>query len=223
MIRIVLLLVIASVLVGCRAQAQPVAPNPQIVSQVVQTTIASLPTSSPIEVTRVVEVTREVPIEVTRVVEIEVTRVVTVQVPVTVTVAPSPTPTVEATRPAPPAPAPPTGRFSSPDQIVAAFQTAGLEAAGARPMTKDDYGIAPLVGSGYRFLIPSLGPDRGGRAFVGTPEEIQSLQRYYEELAKGSAILFSWVFVSSDERALVQINGSLPEDQARRYEAVMQQ
>lgn len=221
--RILLLLIIATVVTGCGRQSQPATPDTQIISQAVQTAVANMPTSAPIEVTRVVEVTKEVPIEVTRVVEVEVTRVVTVQVPVTVTVAPIPTLIVEATRSAPAAPAQPAGRFSSPDQIVAAFQAAGLEAADAYPMSKDDYGIAPLVGQGYRFFIPSLGPDNGGRAFIGTRDEIQTLRRYYEELAKGSAILFSWVFVSSDERAMVQINGDLPEDQARRYEAVMQQ
>lgn len=220
--RFTLLMVFAFALTGCGGQSPSAAPDSQIVSQAVQTTIASLPTSVPVEVTRVVEVTREVRVEVTRVVEVQVTRVVTVQVPITVTVAPSPTSTVAAARPPSTAPALPAVRFSSPDQIVAAFQAVGLEASDARPMTKDDYGIAPLVGSGYRFFIPSLGPDSGGRAFIGTPEEIQSLQRYYEELAKGSAILFSWVFVSPDGRAMVQINGDLPEDQARRYEAVMQ-
>lgn len=221
--RNLLLLSIVTVLAGCGGQSQPATPDPQIISQAVQTAVASIPTSAPIEVTRVVEVTKEVPIEVTRVVEVEVTRVITVQIPVTLTVVLSPTPTVEATKSAPTAPAQPAGRFSSPDQIVAAFQAAGLEATDAYPMTKDDYGMAPLVGKGYRFFIPSLGPDNGGRAFIGTVDEIQALQRYYEELAKASAIFFSWVFVSTDGRAMVQINGDLPEDQARPYEAVIWQ
>ncbi len=221
--RFTFFIVAAILLVGCGGQSQSATPDPLIISQAVQTTVASMPTPQPVEVTRVVEVTREVPVDVTRVVEVEITRVVTVQVPITITVAPDPTPTLAATRPAPATSTPSPGRFSSPDQIVAAFQAAGLEATDAYPMTKDDYGIAPLVGQGFRFFIPSLGPDSGGRAFVGTTADIQSLQRYYEEMAKASAILFSWVFVSPDGRALVQINGSLPEEQARRYEAVMKQ
>ena len=161
------------------------------------------------------------PIEVTRVVEVQVTKVVTVEIPITLTIAPSPTPTVKPTKPTPTAVAEPAGRFASPDQIIAAFQAAGLEAADARPMTKDDYGIAPFVAQGYRFFIPSLGPDTGGRVFVGTADEIQSLRDYYDSLAKSSAMFFSWVFVGRDGRALAQINGELPEDQAKRYEAVI--
>jgi hypothetical protein len=88
-------------------------------------------------------------------------------------------------------------------------------------MTKDDYGFAPLVGEGVRFLVPSICPDCGGRVFVvSNKDERDRLRGYYEELAKGSAMLFSWVFERGD--VIVQINGDLPEEQARKYEAVIQ-
>lgn len=108
-----------------------------------------------------------------------------------------------------------------PDSIVAAFKAAGLEADSPTPMGPGDYGPAPYVAKGVRFLIPSICPDCGGRAFVGTKEEIADLSRYYEEMGKASALLFSWVFVTPDGLAMVQINGELPEEQARKYEAAL--
>ena len=111
--------------------------------------------------------------------------------------------------------------FATPDQLVQAIQAAQLEAASPAPMTKDDYGLAPLVGSGVRFLIPSLCPDCGGRAFVGSVEEIQQISAYYNILSQASAAFFSWVFISPDGRAMIQINGDLPEEQANRYSAVL--
>jgi len=115
-----------------------------------------------------------------------------------------------------PAAAPPP----TPDQIVEKFKAAGLEADGPRVLTKDDYGMAPYVGSGVRFLIPSLGADKGGRVFVVTDaQERANLVKYYTELGKSSAMLFSWVFESGP--VVVQINGDLPEATARKYEAAL--
>ena len=38
-------------------------------------------------------------------------------------------------------------------------------------------------------------------------------------MGKSSALFFSWVFVK--DRIVVQINGDLPEDAARKYEAAL--
>lgn len=104
--------------------------------------------------------------------------------------------------------------------VAKAFETAGLEAANVREMTKDDYGAAPFVCKGTRFFIPSLGEERGGRIFVCTDDkERDSLAAYYTELGKSSALFFSWVFVKGN--VVVQINGNLPEATARQYEAAI--
>ena len=193
MLRLSIALLIASLaLAGCGASS---APDPAAIAQAVQATVAAVPQPDPVQV----EVTRVVEVEVTRVVEVEATRVVEVQI----------TPT-------------PSSRFSTPGDIVTALQAAGLEAVDPVPMTKDDYGLAPLLGVGVRFLIPSLCSDCGGRAFIGQPEQIQQLRAYYDSLAQSSAVFFSWVFVTPDGRAMIQINGDLPEDQARRYQAVLE-
>lgn len=110
----------------------------------------------------------------------------------------------------------------TPDQIIQAFQDAGLEAAFPTEMTAEDYGLAPYVGQGVRFIIPSLCDDCGGRVFVGTKAEIDQLAAFYEEVGKASALLFSWTFRTQDGRGLVQINGDLPEADALRYKAAME-
>jgi hypothetical protein len=72
-----------------------------------------------------------------------------------------------------------------------------------------------------RFLIPSLCADCGGRLYSFTSaENLELMRSYYVRLGEASAILFSWVFVR--DNLLVQINGSLPEAQARKYEAALQ-
>lgn len=109
----------------------------------------------------------------------------------------------------------------TPDSIVAAYKAAGLEAESPTAMAAGDYGPAPYVAKGVHFLIPSMCADCGGRAFVGTKEEITQLRSYYEEMGKASALLFSWVFVTPDGKAMVQINGDLPEDQAKKYEEAL--
>lgn len=106
------------------------------------------------------------------------------------------------------------------DVVVQSFKDAGLEAENTRAMTKDDYGVAPYVCTGTRFYIPSLGPDNGGRIFVCDNEaDRESLKNYYIELGKTSALFFSWVFTKGN--IVVQINGDLPEEQARKYETAI--
>lgn len=159
-----------------------------------------------------VEVTREVPVtlEVTRIVPqtVEVTRIVEV----VVTATPTPTPTAT--------PKPAYEKYSSAD-VVQAFRDAKLEIGTTFAMGPQDYGAAPMTAAeATRFLIPSLGEDSGGRIFsFSSPADMESLRAYYTELGKASALFFSWVFVK--DNILVQINGSLPEEQARQYEAAL--
>lgn len=133
----------------------------------------------------------------------------------TPTMAPTVEPTVEPTT----APAP-AGRFTA-DEVVAAFQAAGLEAESARPLTRDDYGMAPLLGDGLRFLIPSLcEEDCGGRVFViEDMDDRDRLASYIRDLSDISAMLFSHVFVR--DNIVVQINGDLPDERAAEYERAL--
>ena len=105
--------------------------------------------------------------------------------------------------------------------VIAAFKAAGLEAESPKKMTKEDYGLAPMVATdATRFLIPSLGADAGGRVFTfAKKEDLDKTKEYYDSLGKASAILFSWTF--THELILVQINGTLPEDKAKQYQAAL--
>jgi hypothetical protein len=108
------------------------------------------------------------------------------------------------------------------DDVVASFKAAGLEAENPSAMTKDDYNIAPYVCQGTHFFVPSLdatsGEGAGGRVFVcDTAEDRDLIANYYTELGKTSALFFSWVFIK--DNVVVQINGDLPEETARKYEA----
>lgn len=88
-------------------------------------------------------------------------------------------------------------------------------------MTKDDDGMALMVAvEGTSFLIPSLGEDRGGRIrSFDSPEDLEKTKAYSVKLGKESAAFFSWVFVK--DNILVQIDGNLPEEHAKKYEAAL--
>ncbi len=106
------------------------------------------------------------------------------------------------------------------DDVVAAFQAAGLEAEDARPMTKDDYGLGPFVGTGTRFYLPSLCEDCGGRIIITENDaDTEAVRTYYDSLGQSSAAFFSWVTVR--DNIVLQMNGDLPEEQFRQYEVAL--
>jgi hypothetical protein len=153
-----------------------------------------------------VEVTRIVPqtVEVTRVVEVVVTA------------------TTLPFSPTQPTAAAPSGFVVwDVQQVLDAFLAAGLEAADSRPMISDDYGLVPMLAlDGIRFFIPSICSDCGGRIMsFADAEKLQIVCDYYGQMGRFSAVLFSWVFVK--ENILVQLNGELPEADARQYEAAL--
>jgi hypothetical protein len=210
--RVLVLGMVALVLIGCGGASQP--PQTVEVTRVVEVT-REVP--KPIEVTRAVAVTVEItrPIEVTR--QVDVTRVVEVTRLVEVT------PQIVATSTQKPSSVPTkvTVKSWTPEQVIIAFKAAGLEAENSKKMTKEDYGLAPLVGQGLRFLIPSLCADCGGRVFaVESEDDMTQLKAYYDELGKASAAFFSWTFRHGN--VLVQLNGDLPEQRARVYETTLQ-
>jgi hypothetical protein len=106
------------------------------------------------------------------------------------------------------------------ERIISAFKKAGLEAEGVRPMNQSDYGAAPQICNGTRFFIPSLGPNNGGRIFIcDKQDERDALTNYYNGLAAQGSIYVSWVFVKGN--VIVQINGQLPNEIAKKYEAAI--
>lgn len=119
--------------------------------------------------------------------------------------------------------APPAESPLTSEDVVAAFAEAGLEAEDPTPMTPEDFGLAPMkTDDATRFLIPSLGADSGGRAFVfDDVADLRDTKAYYDELGEESAAFFSWTFANEEVGVLVQVNGELAEADAGRYEEVV--
>jgi len=142
---------------------------------------------------------------------VEVTRQVEVTRLVVITAAPEPTAT--------PLPTPTDTPFFvyHVADVIDAFREAGLPADEGTP--DEPGGPAPSTeAEAYRFLIPSLGPDSGGRAFAFDSQELLDAKKAYYEAFTG--MLFSWVFTRGN--ILVQINGSLPKAEADNYNEVLQ-
>ena len=117
---------------------------------------------------------------------------------------------------------PPTVSLTSKD-LVAAFASAGLDAGEPTPMTVKDFGLAPKrTDDATHFLVPSVCPDCGGRAFVFTNlDDLRATKAYYDDLGKSSAAFFSWAFANEARLALVQINGDMSKAQATKYKEVI--
>lgn len=109
------------------------------------------------------------------------------------------------------------------EDVVSAFIDADVGVGKSFPMSRRDFGMAPLLTrDATRFLIPSMGPGEGGRAFVfGTVNDLVDTRDYFVNLGRSNAIFFSWTFTNRDELVLVQINGDLPRKEALRYKAVV--
>lgn len=102
------------------------------------------------------------------------------------------------------------------DKVVEEMGDSGLEFERPTRMQPRDYGMAPYLCDGARFLIPSLGRDSGGRVFVcKNKADRNALADYYRKLGKTSAIAFSWVFVKGN--VVLQLNGNLDEKTAKEY------
>jgi hypothetical protein len=103
------------------------------------------------------------------------------------------------------------------NDVIKAFKQDGLQAENVHPMTTEEYGEAPRVCNGTRFLIPSLGPDNGGRVFICDKQDEQNqIVSYYEGLNRTSSLYFSWVFIKGN--IVVQINGDLDGNTAEKYD-----
>lgn len=124
-------------------------------------------------------------------------------------------------------------RGPSSEEVVEAFREDGLEVGEVYPIEKQE-GPSPGVRSrlpgtyeeGTRFEIPSLGEDAAGRDLGGrvftfeSEEDLAEVRDFYEGLGEAGGPFFSWVFAEGN--VLIQISGKLPEEGARRYEAILE-
>lgn len=109
--------------------------------------------------------------------------------------------------------------------VIAAFKAAGLEAENTTEMQAKDYGLAPYVCKGTRFVIPSLGKDaigidQGGRVFIcDSQDDLTKLRDYYVKIGQASAAFASHLYTKGP--VLVQITNRLDKAIADKYGAAL--
>lgn len=105
------------------------------------------------------------------------------------------------------------------DDVITAFQDAGLKADAAREMTKDDYGVGPMKADEGQ--IVKIGDDMNARILsYENEDDLDEMKAYYDEMGKESAMLFSWTM--NHENILVQMNGDLPEEEYNKYKEALE-
>jgi len=100
--------------------------------------------------------------------------------------------------------------------VVNAFWDTGLECEDPQPLAVDD-GTAPFIADeATRFMLPSVCDGCSGRIYSFSDEtQLNRARDYYIGLGEQDPQYFSWIYVR--ENILVQLNGRMPEEQARRY------
>jgi hypothetical protein len=116
-------------------------------------------------------------------------------------------------------------------ETCAAFESEGLEADPCRKMRKDDWGISGVPDGlieARRFIVKSLCDrwedpcDSGGRVMrFRSMRALREQKSYYDGLGDQGDLFFSWTFVNRRHLLLVQINGELGPEKARRYRRVV--
>ncbi|HVF00826.1 MAG TPA: hypothetical protein VNA27_05730 [Rubrobacteraceae bacterium] len=135
----------------------------------------------------------------------------------------APAETTQATTTAETTQATTTASTIGPDEVIQAFQNAGLEVGETYPVEAEPGWYETLVPKRYaqavRFRIPSLGGDAGGRVFVFDSEgDLVATRNYYESL---NPPVLPYVYVK--DQVLLQITTDLPKAEADRYGAVLQE
>lgn len=108
------------------------------------------------------------------------------------------------------------------DDIIEAFTQQSLVVYNPRDMTKDDFGIAPMSATSAKIfsLVETDNEDDQRNARLLTFDNLDDLKatkKYYDDLGKDSAMLFSYTAVNEDELVLMQFNGQLPQELVEKY------
>lgn len=108
------------------------------------------------------------------------------------------------------------------DDIIEAFSQQSLVVYNPRDMSKEDFGIAPMSATKAKIfsLIETDNEDEQQNARLLTFDNLDDLKatkKYYDDLGKDSAMLFSYTAVNEDELVLMQFNGQLPQELVEKY------
>lgn len=112
-------------------------------------------------------------------------------------------------------------REPSAEEVIQAFRDEGLEVGETQQVDRE--GDRSFVPKTYEeqvsFVIPSVGERAGGRVFTfESREDLERVREHYE----GFGDLFS-SYVYVEGAVLVQISGSVPEEEAERYGEVLRE
>lgn len=104
------------------------------------------------------------------------------------------------------------------DQVIKAFQDAGLEAENVTDLPNKEFGNTREEGK--RILVPTLGDDAGGRLFKFKSEsDLEQAKSYYDELGKSSPMFYSHTYAIGG--FLLQMNGDMEDAEFDKYKKVM--
>lgn len=107
------------------------------------------------------------------------------------------------------------------DSILKKFKDDGLTVDGAKSMTKEDFGMAPM--SAKEAKIFGIQKDDSGdfmnaRIFLFEKEkDLTKTKDYYDDLGKESAMAFSYTAANTKKLVLMQFNGDLAQDLVQKY------
>lgn len=108
------------------------------------------------------------------------------------------------------------------DDVIKNFEDKSLVVYKPRKMTQEDFGMAPMSAIDAKIfsLIETDNEDEQKNARVFTfdnLEDLQATKKYYDDLGKNSAMLFSYTAADEDNLVLMQFNGELPQDLVEKY------
>lgn len=108
------------------------------------------------------------------------------------------------------------------DDIIETFTQKSLVVYNPRDMTKEDFGSAPMSATSAKIfsLVETDNEDNQQNARLLTfdnLEDLKATKKYYDDLGKNSAMLFSYTAVNEEKLLLMQFNGDLSQDLVEQY------
>lgn len=108
------------------------------------------------------------------------------------------------------------------DDIIETFTQKSLVVYNPRDMTKEDFGSAPMSATSAKMfsLVETDNEDNQQNARLLTFDNLDDLKatkKFYDDLGKNSAMLFSYTAVNEEKLLLMQFNGDLSQELVEQY------
>lgn len=108
------------------------------------------------------------------------------------------------------------------NEYIKKFKNKSLVVHNEKKMSKDDFGMAPMTAKDAAMfsLIDTNNEDdqKNARIFVfDNLEDLRGTKKYYDDLGKGSAMLFSYTAADEDNLVLMQFNGDFDQKLVEKY------